>query len=127
MPGEAVELLSAMLSVEDIAEAPQARLSLTGGTQKRHGEALVQWSVPRGAVGLLSAMLSVKDIAKAPQTRLNPTEGRGAGQRQYGGALGQRARGFHGTTSTLGTGWGIITGATQTTIQCTCWSLIGGW
>ena len=92
MPGGAVELLSAMLSVEDIAKAPYAKLSLTGGPQKRHGEAMVQWSVPGGAVELLSAMLSVDDIGKALQTRLNPTGGRGAGQRQYGGAVGQRAR-----------------------------------
>ena len=30
-PGGVVELPSAMLSVEDITKAPQARLSLTGG------------------------------------------------------------------------------------------------
>ena len=80
MPGGAVGLLSAMLSVEDIAKAPQARMSLTGGPQKRHGEAPVQWSMP-------------------------------------GVAVGQRAQGLHGTASTLRTGWGIITGATQMTIH----------
>ena len=95
--------------------------------QKRHGEALVQCIVPGGAVELLSAMLSVEDFPKAPQTRLNPTGGRGAGQRQYGGAVGQTARGLHVSDSTLRIGWGIITGATQMTIQCTCSSLIGGW
>ena len=46
MPGGAVEILSAMLSVEDIAKAPQEKLNLTGGPQKRHGEAPFQW-VPR--------------------------------------------------------------------------------
>ena len=82
-------MLSAMLSVEDIAKAPQARMSLTGGPQKRHKDAPVQWSMP-------------------------------------GGAVWQMARGLQGTASSLHIGWGIITGATQMTIQCTCWSLIGG-
>ena len=63
MPEGAVEPLSAMLSVEDIAKAPQARLNLTGGPYKRHEEAPVQWSMPGGAVELLSAMLSMEDIA----------------------------------------------------------------
>ena len=65
LPGEAVCLLSAMLSGEDITQSPLAR----------HGEALIQWSMPGGAVELLSAMLSVEDIAKALQARLNLTGG----------------------------------------------------
>ena len=58
-----------------IGKAPQARMSLTGGPQKRDGEVHIQWSMPGGAVELMSAMLSVEDIAKAPQERLNLTGG----------------------------------------------------
>ena len=70
MPGGAVELLSAMLSVEGIPQALETRMDLTGGPPKRYEEALIQWGTPGGAVVLLSAMLSVEGIAHALKARL---------------------------------------------------------
>ena len=104
MPGGSVELLSAMLSVEDMAKVQHARMNLTGGPYKRHGEAPVQWNMPGGSVELLSSMPNLigGPCCQWSTSLRRPGGGCGAGRGELGGAVGLWSR----TVSLSHTSWG---------------------